>query len=93
MKTFNEEMNVAVFTTRYVYREGKPILNVFHHDEDGAWEFIGDDNPLSDSDYVVLALEKIIKLDPSVLELADLPLGWAAYRERVDMPWSRYLIE
>ncbi|RPE09938.1 DUF2185 domain-containing protein [Chitinophaga lutea] len=86
-------MNVAVFTTRYVYREGKPILYVFHHDEDGAWEFIGSDKSVNETDYMIIALEEIIKLDPSVLELADLPLGWAAYRDRTDAPWNLYLME
>lgn len=88
MKKFNEEMNIAVFTTRFVYREGRAILSVFHHEEDGAWEFISDDACKDDSDYLVIALEKIIKLDPTVLEIADLPLDWCAHRDSPDLPWQ-----
>jgi hypothetical protein len=27
--------------------------------------------------------------DPTLLELADLPEGWRAWRERVGAPWQR----
>lgn len=50
MKTFNVDLNVTVFTTKYVFREGEPILNVFHH-EDGAWEFTGDTECEDDKEY------------------------------------------
>jgi hypothetical protein len=28
-------------------------------------------------------------MDPSVLELADLPLGWQAWRSHLGAPWQR----
>ncbi|WP_295129040.1 hypothetical protein [uncultured Chitinophaga sp.] len=87
VKSFNEPGNVAVFTTRYVIRQGHPILNIFHHEDDGAWVFVGDDVCHDDSDYLLLALEEIIEHDPSVLDVADLPLGWCAIRDKPGRPW------
>lgn len=87
MKSFNEPANVAVFTTRYVFDDRRPILNVFHHEEDGAWVFVSNDVCKDDGDYLILALEEIVKHDPSVLEVADLPLGWHAYRDSFMQPW------
>ena len=92
MKTFNEELNVAVFTTKFVIRNGEPILNVYHHEDDGAWEFTGATQAIEDKDYLVVSLERVINFDSSVLELADLSLGEAAYRSSVDAPWKRYVI-
>ena len=75
MKSFKEDLNVAVFTTRFVIREGEPILYVFHHEEDGAWEFISATQAVCDSDYLIVALAQIIDRDAAILELADLQQG------------------
>jgi len=92
MNVFKEELNVAVFTTQFVIRNGEPILNVFHHKDDGAWEFTGATQAVEDKDYLVISLQKIINLDPSVLELADLQLGEAAYRASQDATWEKYVL-
>jgi hypothetical protein len=34
-------------------------------------------------------LEEIVKRDPTVLDVADLPPGWQAVRERVGGAWTR----
>jgi hypothetical protein len=89
MKVFNEELNVAVFTTRFVLREGECIQNVFHHNDDGAWEFTGETQASDDKDYLIVSLQEIIDLDQTILELADLPLGGSAYRSSIDKSWTR----
>ena len=37
----------------------------------------------------LVSLRSITQIDPSVLELADLPLGWVASRANPDEPWQR----
>jgi hypothetical protein len=37
----------------------------------------------------VVCLKEIVENHPSVVELADLPMGWQAYRETADQPWER----
>jgi hypothetical protein len=85
---FAKPENLAVITTRQIVSEGQPILHVTHDSDDGGWQFLGsgDANP---DDAMVVALRTIVGLDPSVQELADLPLGWHAWRRSVRDSWQR----
>ena len=40
-------------------------------------------------DAMLVSLEEIVKLDPSLFEISDLSPGWQAVRESVDQPWIR----
>jgi hypothetical protein len=86
-KHFEESLNTAVFTTKFILENKSPILFVYHYEEDGAWQFSGLENPISDDDYRVISLDEVIQLDNTVLELADLPLGGEAYRLDIKSPW------
>lgn len=85
---FDDPRNVAVFTVRSVWEDRRPILYVFHDHDDGAWQFHVDIEPDCGESSVV-ALEEIVRIDPTIMELADLPLGWCAWREAIGMPWER----
>jgi hypothetical protein len=41
------------------------------------------------ADAKLVCLEEIVRLDPTVLEVADLEPGWQALREVVDGSWTR----
>lgn len=85
---FENSPNVAVFTTRAVVKGGQPILYVSHDDEDGAWQFhTGQVAHMADA--MLVALQDVFKLDPSIGELADLDYGWIATREMAASPWIR----
>ncbi len=86
MKKFEDDLNTAIITTKYILDRQSPILFVFHYD-DGSWQFSGPEEDLEDEDYRVISLEEIIAIDASVLEVADLPYEGEAYREQVDFPW------
>jgi hypothetical protein len=86
---FEDPNNVAVFSLRQIIFEGQPILHVTHDNEDGSWQFLGAEIP-EENDAVVVALEEIVKHDPSVKELADLPLGWEARRRNKNENWQRF---
>lgn len=85
-KYFVESLNTAVFTTKSVLEKNAPILYVFHYEEDGAWQFSGEEE-CSEEDFRVISLEEIINIDKSLLELADLPLGAKAYRKDKNSNW------
>ncbi len=91
MKTkwpFADARKTAVFTTRDILEEGKPILLVTHDQDDEAWQFhTGEIVPASEAKLV--ALDEIIFRDPSIVELADLPVGWSAIRDSITSPWKR----
>jgi hypothetical protein len=82
---FREARNVAVFTTRQVL-EGSPILRVVH-EADGDWQFLCD-TTYDVADLKVVALEAIVKRDPTVNELFQLNYGWHALREAVGEKWQ-----
>jgi hypothetical protein len=86
---FADPKNVAVFTTTQVLRLRQPILHVSHDDEDGAWQFASGAQQVSAGDAMIVALEEMVEHDPTICELADLPLGWFAERDGVGSPWRR----
>jgi hypothetical protein len=85
---FDEPKNVTTITTRQVMRDGDPILLVSHDADDGSWQFLTG-NASSTEDVMIVSLDEIVKHDPSVSDLADLPLGWVAKRDAIGSPWRR----
>lgn len=85
---FADAPDTGVFTHRQVVEDRKPILRVFHDAGDGAWQFFAEDQT-SHSDATMVAFESIVRLDPSVADLADLPPGWSAWRESQNDRWIR----
>lgn len=84
---FREAKNLGVFTTKNVIEEGYPILFVTH-DTDGDWQFLcGTTNDPKDA--CIVCLNEIAENHPSVTQLADLPMGWQAYRDAASEPWVR----
>jgi hypothetical protein len=84
---FPDPTNVATFTTRYVAQEKQPIVAVYHDDE-GAWQFHSADGWKTEADRMVVGLETMLNLDPSLAALGNLPCGWRA-RRNPDGTWER----
>jgi len=80
--------NVAVITTRGVVDGTDWIALASLDQDDGDWQFIGSEGPREDQAMVV-ALRSVFERDSSIGELADLPLGWRAWRMAPDQPWQR----
>ena len=85
---FADPENVAVFTLNRIVRGESPILRVMHDEEDGGWQFL-DNDEVAIEEASLVCLREIARLDPSILELADLPLGWVAERVGPGEPWQR----
>ena len=86
---FHDARNVATISLKRILERRVPILFVTHDAEDGAWQFLDGSDDLQPEDSCVIALESVVKLDPTVRELADLPPGWVAWRENQDSAWQR----
>lgn len=83
---FNEDKNLATFTTRQWLEDFKPILRVVH-DEDGDWQFLtGDQMP---EDIKIVALEELIKRDETLNEVFDLEYNEEAERDFIGGKWTR----
>lgn len=85
-KQFNESFKTIVFTSKYVLSEGSTIVYIAHHD-DGIWEFLGKEI-VSESEIRLVSLAQIIKIDPTVLEIADMPVEFNAIRESKHFDWK-----
>jgi hypothetical protein len=85
---FAEPKNVMTISSRTILHKGQPILLVSRDVADGSWMFL-DGGPFSMEDGMLVTLKTIVEHDPSVCELADLPIGWSARRERAGGPWKR----
>jgi hypothetical protein len=84
---FDENPRLGVLTTAAVL-QGAPILMVSHDEDDGGWQFLcGTSNDPEDGR--IVHLEEIVGRDPTVTAVADLPLGWIAFRSAVGAEWQR----
>lgn len=87
---FNESPNMAVIANRKIVLDGEWIAYVSHDSDDGAWQFhTNQPEPVSEGDAMMVSLQSIVRLDPTVLNLADLPLGWHAWRASKEAAWQR----
>lgn len=87
---FDQPRNCAALTMRQILDGSEPILLVSHDADDHGWQFTGISDA-SVADGKIISLEEIVRLDPTVLEVANLPPGWQAVRNEVGGQWSRRL--
>lgn len=79
--------NIYVFTTKYVIKRGSPIVRVLH-DEDGDWQFLGNEDNLQETDAMVVSLREIIEFDETLSKIIDLPIGKQAIRNSIGDDWN-----
>lgn len=83
---FEDAPNVACFTVRSIMSGAAPILQVFHDEDDGAWQMLPGSGADA-SEAMIVGLGQLVQVDQTLVELANLPLGWVARRERKNSPW------
>jgi hypothetical protein len=88
---FAEPRNIVTFVTAQVLDRIEPILRAVH-EEDGEWQFIGFTGGTLENAKII-ALSEAVDLDRSILQLADLPLGWQAVRDSPEHPWKREVLD
>jgi hypothetical protein len=77
----------AVLTTKQISVKQAVVFYVYHHERDDMWEFLGNQE-INEEDCVVVAIEEIISLDPSILQIGALSKGSYAYRESKSDFWT-----
>lgn len=85
---FSDPPNVAVFTNKKIVNKTDWIQRVTHDEGDGAWQFHPQGGTTKEEASIV-GLNTIADIDPSILALYDLPLGWCAWRKTQNDQWSR----
>ncbi|MBI3478687.1 MAG: DUF4262 domain-containing protein [Acidobacteria bacterium] len=84
---FPDPPHTGVYLSKTVNEGTEPVTFVSHDAEDGAWQLLG--NSMSGPGGVISCFHHPIDRDPSIAELADLPLGWYAERDKIGEPWVR----
>jgi hypothetical protein len=85
---FDQPPDCVAVTTTQVLKEGRDITHVFHDADDHGWQFhYPGEKKVSDS--MVVTMKEIVRFDPSVQEIADLPPGWVATRTCRGAAWTR----
>ncbi|WP_144393890.1 hypothetical protein [Pleionea sediminis] len=84
---FDQPKNCAVFTIKQIIEGTSPIQVVYHDREDDGWQFVSNIEYAMD-DAKLVSLEEIIKIDPSVFEVAHIQPGYHAWRNKVGDKWT-----
>lgn len=84
---FADPPNLGVYTLDEILTGGSRVSKVVH-DVVGDWQFL-DGRELGGRNGALACLEEVVKLEPSISELADLRLGWRAERPSATAPWQR----
>jgi hypothetical protein len=77
--------NCVVITLKQIMDGSRPILYVANDDEDGL-QFLSDCE-VEEADVALVALNEIIELDETVLDVVDILPGSIACRDAVDDDW------
>ncbi|HZP05225.1 MAG TPA: DUF4262 domain-containing protein [Terracidiphilus sp.] len=85
---FPDPPHTGVYLSKAVLEGKEAITYVSHDADDGAWQFLGDS--MTESGGALSCFHHPIDSDPSLKELADLPLGWWAERDALGDSWRRY---
>jgi hypothetical protein len=86
--SFADSPHTSAYLSETVNDGTEEVTYVSHDADDNAWQFLGDS--MSDGGGpVIVCLHHPIDKDPSLKELADLPVGWYAEREAPGHPWIR----
>jgi hypothetical protein len=86
---FLDPPNTAVFTSVLILDEADWVHYVSHDEEDGAWQFHPYSGMTNEEEAAVVSLDHMLRIEPRLKELADLPLGWHAWRGSKNDPWTR----
>lgn len=74
-------------TVRQIADGGQTVLLVIRDDE-GDWQFLIDGD-FAEQDAMLVSVARMLKLDPTLADLADLPPGSRATRKRAGSGWIR----
>lgn len=87
---FKDSTNTAVITLKKIINRKEFIGYITHDIKDRSWQFLDKKNTIKNiNESAVVSLQEIIDIDSSILEIADLPLGWCAWRDTASLSWQK----
>lgn len=82
---FYESRQLGVFVTQSVMDGG--LITYVSHDEEGDWFFL-DDEDVDDEKIMIVALDSVVQIDPTINGINYLQYGWEARRQARDGEWT-----
>jgi len=86
--TWSDPLDPVAITTVSVVSKAKPVLLVVHEEGHGGWQFM-DGGDVTGSKPHVVPKDELLRLDPTLKEVTDLPVDWEARRSTASSPWVR----
>lgn len=84
---FEVPPNHAIYTTDYVILQMKPVLRVSRSNDD-VWQFLSEEGA-DENSIKIVQLKTMLERHPEMIQLADLPRGWEAWRSSDSDAWNR----
>lgn len=85
---FAQSRDTATVSDVAVMSQGAPVLLVIHYSDDHSWAFLSG-LAFSPDRALLVRLDELVRVEGSLVELADLPAGWIAERTHAGAPWLR----
>ena len=83
-----EDSRLGVYCCGHIFRRERPALLVVR--EGGAWQFLcGEIDHGDPKEPYHVSVGVLLELDPTLHQIADLPVGWEAERTTVGGDWLR----
>lgn len=86
---FSDKPHTKVFISKAILENKEWITYVTHDLSDGAWQILGETG-IETGGPELACLHAMVEKDPTLVDLADLPLGWYAERSAPAEPWERF---
>ncbi len=84
---WDSDLAPAIVTTPDIAQGKAPILWVVHDPYPFGWIFYGPSDDLGPRP-AMIAKEEALRIDPSLVGIEDLPVGWQAKRGSVQEKWT-----
>ena len=86
--SWNSPLDPVVVTTERVVSGKSQVLLVIHEEGHGGWQ-LHDGSDVSNQKPLILPKVEAVRLDATLQEVTDLPVGWKAERTRKGAAWVR----
>jgi len=85
---FPDPKDAQVITVLSIIERAEPVRYVCRVEGKHSWQFL-DGGPVDPEEARAVTLGEMVEFDESLRDLADLPVGWYAWRDEAGEPWSR----
>ena len=90
---FKEPENTACLVCDHVMNLKRPILFVTHDFEDESWQFLCGETDHSEGNIRIISLKNATKIDNSINELFEMPIGVGAERKDSLSKWIPFKLK